>query len=393
MGRNKMPIAVVICVGLVAMAFVAGCHGALFGVHGGKARVQPKPVFVDLDALLMHNPNYRLVRQTDAALGVYARILGSAKPIDSLPEVSPGEQFSPESLSLDERPGYSESELASRLEESGTQWLETLKTRLSTANQLAAAEAARVARVEGESRFEALRDQINERENRAILMILPGDADKRINLNLKIGALSKHDDPRNPRTGPQEYFDQLLQGRRDDLSSLDARLEANMQQAARVQVEELVKLRQTTDEQTAAKIAEGNRQAQERIDARVAEATMLLSERKDSILSTARAFDQQMIGALTVDVARPAPAIEGSGAPMTNAAAIGGWNARIARTVNDLRDERSRQMTLVREETRRTVLDMAMQDHLLVVGWSPRQSGADYTQTVLRELRTQGWTQ
>lgn len=393
MWRNKMPIAIVILMGLAAGLLAAGCRGSLSGPH--RAAFKPPPVrgAVDLDRLISLNPDYAFVRQTDAALGAYYSAMTENAGSVSVPNVEPGKEFAPEPVALAPGLGYPEADLRGRLAASGADLLTTLKMRLDASNKLAQAAAAAEAEADGESRFNAQRDQVIEKEYRSILMILPGEADKRINLNLAIGALTLDIDPATPKTAPAGYWEAKLTQRRTELSDLDADLDRKMQQAIAVQVAEIAELRKTIDAQTASKIAQSAADLDSRSAARVTEYTSLLADRQESILGAARTFDQQMVGALEAGAARPASVSEPAGVRMLDSTSTREWASRLDSTVRYLMLQRQRQLNLVRQETVRDVLDVAKSKNLLIVGWRTTPAAGDLTAQVLSGLRGQGWTQ
>jgi hypothetical protein len=311
----------------------------------------------------------------------------------SIPDVGPEKEFAAERLQMSPTLGYAEEAMKARLEASGTDLLETVKGRLERSNKLAQAESTAEEEADGESRFNAQRDQIVEKEYQSILMILPGDADKRINLNLSIGALSLDMDPRNPKTAPSGYWESRLAQNRSELSGLDADLDRKMRRAMTVQAAEIAQVKKSIDSETASKIAQSDAGLKEKMAASMVEYRNLLSERRDSILGAARAYDLQMVTALEAGTEQSVVPAAKPGLSMLDSRANRDWSERISATVKYLTGQRQRQLTLVRQETLREALDVAKHKNLLIVGWGSTASGTDLTDQILGGLRGHGWAQ
>jgi hypothetical protein len=346
-----------------------------------------------LAELATHNPDYLLVRQTDNALRVYKAALLSGAATERLPVINANDEFEPVPLKLSDATGYSESELTDRLVASGERRLESLKNRLQRSNELALAGTREAAQASENARYEIERDKLFDNGDSEFAAILGKGADQRLNLNVQIGALDKDRSPKNPVTAPDNYWDRLLGIRQDQLSRFDSQHLKELEVAQALHDAKLDELRRRIHTDTLATVATADEKLKARSAARVADYKRLMGERRGAILGAAHDFDQEMASALVVQAAK-ANASAAKSAPLAvNAAADANWKRRIVATMAYLTEQRSRQVSLVREETRRTVLDVAKQTNLQVVGWQSSMERHDLTPQVMKALRGRGWVE
>ncbi len=392
MGRNKVPICVVLCIAATVSVGLTGCS-AFKPSSPTTAKKPLVPGVVDLAGLTARNPDYLLVRQTDNALKVYSSALASGTMSGSLPVIDADEVFTAQTLQVSDTPGYSEADLKGRLESSGAKRLDALKGRLDRSNQLAHDEAQKAADVSESAQFETSRDELLQSRYNALLAMLSENSEHRLNLNVQIGALTKDRDPVNPPTAPDDYWAKLLTDKKKELVALDSSRQEKLNAADLALDAEIAVLRQSIHDEKAAAVALNDKKLKQRSAARISDYQRLLSERQASIISAARDFDREMAGELVIDAATPLATGAVHGAPVVNLATEAAWRGRVQATMATLIAQRSRQVVLVTEETRRAVLDVAKRQNLSIVSWKTSTGRQDLTLRVLADLRRHGWTE
>jgi len=392
MGRNKIPITVVISIGIVAGLLTAGCLG------GSSTPVSHKPELpkvrgtVDLDRLVESNPAYTLIRQADAELAARRTQLDADASSVRVPNIKSGLLLEAEQLRAGSAVGYSEADLKRRLDESAANSLKVLTERLEKSKRLAQSEAVADAVADGESRFNTGRDKI-ESEYQNVWLISPDDPYRRINLKLAIGALLANIRAANANAAASRQWESMVAKDRADLAQLDVAVVQKVQAAKDEQNKRVEQLRLTVHQETASRISRNEVALNKRMAVQLSDYTALLSERREAILETANQFDRQMVSALESGAEKPAVSETGVGSRLIDPAVCSQWQARLSATKEHLAGQRQRQLALLREETLRTVLEVAKRKNLLIVGWRSTPTREDLTIVVLKDLHRQGWVQ
>lgn len=381
------------CMVMLAAGLLGGCSPRQPAATGNGVKTAPLLADVDLDYLATQNPDWRMVAQTDKALMVYRSALASGMPVEHLPAMTDVYAQPLSALTVGPADNAVVDQMDSRLAQASAQRSEALKARLAASDNQALSQETEQVETDEKSRIAARRRDILNQGATTVSQIASGDWSKRLVLNIQIDALQRD---RTSGTARPEIWAAKIKAAEDQLDALNAGQAQQMASSA-TQSGALVDRASAQEKATSQTQIEQFKTAQAASTAlKLKNHADLLALRRREVIESAASFDGEMVQALE-DARRAAPAVSlqtlgATGeAANVNPASQADWKARLQQTIDYLTAQRQRQVTLVREETRRAALGIARRDNFVIVDWQPSKGRHDLTPHVLAKLRGEGW--
>jgi hypothetical protein len=378
MRRNKMPVWIVLLVVAAQAILCSGCQKTK-----SRAPSLTKGA-VDLDRLMTLNPDYARVRLLDRLIASEVRLRGTTAQPLTAPKLSLQDLAA---LNSSFTPSPEEDDaFASRLLIADKSWSDRLSQRLAVSNESAAQYARQEAVDAAWKQYRQQYENLSNVSSDSLMKIMREQTDKFTRLNLQLMVLKLNADPASPKTAPDGYWAQRLLEKMDERNALMVLSQEQIDKLTAVQQAQERDLREGVDADAAAKIAEAEAKLHADLSERVAGYNKLLSGRRAAVLETARDFDREMIASIDAESTAPGEAaqLKASGISQRDLDQEE-WGAGLAKSIERLRQQRARQYDLVREETRRVVLDIASRERLQVVDWKPAAGRRDLTSLIMRE--------
>jgi hypothetical protein len=376
--RNKMAVSIVILIVAALLSLISGCRG------GNTPRPKPLVVgFVNLDALMEANPEYARVRELD-------RQITAIKAQSEREIKAPNELlFSALGSSLPQGPsselGYPEEAFIKRLNGSNASFEDRLQQRLTSANAASFQFDKEDIRAAALKSFSKEHRAMLQSQDESLVKITERNADKLNRLDLQISALSADASPLAPRTAPEGYWAQLLAKKQEEKKLLLKDVDNQIDQQFAVQQAQNLALRDRVDADAARRIADAEAKLGADYEERLAGYKKLLTDRRDSVLETAREFDRQTMTALETESTAQLQMASQKKGNFSRSSMDQEWGADLANTVKRLQQQRARELRLVKEHSERLALDASSRFGLKIVGWAPSAGRRDLTSVILKE--------